>query len=243
MSTHARRGPHSRPVRAAALLLPALLAACAALPVERPAGEGPARYLLAPAQPPPGSGARADGPVLEVMRVRAAPGFEGDAMRYVRRPRRLEAYARGRWADAPARMLQPAVVDTLAAASLFRAVVAGPSPARAALRLDLRLLALYHDLAAEPPGVRLVLRAALVERRSRRVLATRRIEASAPAPADGAGAAADGAARALDAALAELVRFCREALAAQAASAGATWRRASRTTPGSEGLRGAVSAR
>lgn len=243
MSMHAPRPPRMRRPRRAALLLPVLLAACAGLPVERPAAGGPARYLLAPAHPTAGNAVAGSGPVLEVMRVRAAPGFEGDAMLYMRRSRRLEAYARGRWADAPARMLQPAVVEALAGAGLFRAVVAGPGPARAALRLDLRLLALYHDLTAERPAVRLVLRATLVERRSRRVLATRRVEASAPAPPDGAGAAADGAARALDLALAELVRFCRETLAAQAASAGATWRRASSTTPASEGLRGAASAR
>jgi len=226
------------------LLLAAAVGGCASL--GQPASHGPeaARYLLAPARALP-EAAPAGGPVLEVRRPRAAPGYGSDAMLYLRRPRRLEAYARGRWAEPPARMLQPALVAALAASGLFRAVLAGPAAARTDLRLETTLLALHHDLSGAQPRVRLVLRAVLVDPPTRRVLAARRIEAAAEAAAAGAPAMAEGAARALDAALAQVAAFCRQALAGAEDTASVpspvTQASASSTTAGSEGRRRAAS--
>ena len=226
------------------LLLAAAVAGCASLGQPGGNGEAPARYLLAPA----GAlsvAAPGDGPVLEVRRPRAAPGYGSDAMLYVRRPRRLEAYARGRWAEPPARMLQPALVEALSASGLFRAVLAGPAAVRAGLRLETTLLTLHHDLTGPEPRVSIALRAVLVDRRTRRVLAARRIEAAALAPAAGAAAMAEGAARALDDLLAQVAAFCREALAGAGGAASAppasTQASASSTTAASEGRRRASS--
>ncbi len=230
---------------APAFLALLLLGACTGLSQRAVHGEpgAPARFLLAPAVPaePERPGA---GPALEVARVRAAAGYGTDAMLYLRRPRRLEAYARGRWMEAPARMLQPALVDALAGSGLFPVVVPGPASVRVPLRLETTLLALHHDLTGAVPQVRIVLRVMLVDRHARRVLAARRIAAAAPAPANGAGAMADGAARALERALAAVVAFCREVLAqpkAVADAAGDTAASASSTTSGSEGRRRASS--
>ena len=80
-------------------------------------GPGPA----AAPRPDPG------GPVILVSRPGAGPGFTGTQMVYSDTPYQLEAFARHRWADTPANMLEPLVVNALESSGSFRRVAARSS--------------------------------------------------------------------------------------------------------------------
>ena len=47
---------------------------------------------------------------LLVSPVLAAPGFDGPDMAYMRTPHEIEYFARHRWVDSPARMLEPLLI-------------------------------------------------------------------------------------------------------------------------------------
>ncbi|MFO1413843.1 MAG: ABC-type transport auxiliary lipoprotein family protein [Burkholderiales bacterium] len=161
----------------AALLL---AGACSVLP---PQAEPPALYVI-DATP---AATKAPGRVpqtLEVAPIRAAPGCDTPAMMYSTTPHALEAFALHRWADAPARMLTPQLVRALDDASVFTAVVPGPSPVAADWRLDVELLRLQQDFTVRPSRADVALRVQLVDLRTRRVVATRYVETTAPAAAD-----------------------------------------------------------
>jgi cholesterol transport system auxiliary component len=132
----------------------------------------------------PGSARAAPGkgPSLLVAPPIARAGLDTRRMAYVQRPFELGYFARNEWADTPARMLHPLLVQVLEARGWFRAVVAGPNAATADLRLDTEILALQQEFLTEPSMARVALRAQLVDLATRQVLATRNFEAAEPAP-------------------------------------------------------------
>jgi cholesterol transport system auxiliary component len=140
---------------------------------------------LATPAPPPGA------PTLVVAPLTAAAGYDSARLIYLRQPQALEAYAFHEWADTPARLLAPLLVQALQQRGSFRAVWPAPSSAEAALRLETTLLRLHHDLTVQPSVVHLSVRAVLVDTRTRQALATGEFEARVPTTATGpAGAVA-----------------------------------------------------
>ncbi|MBL8303850.1 MAG: membrane integrity-associated transporter subunit PqiC [Ideonella sp.] len=190
------------------LALPAVLAACGASLLPKPAA-APARFGLddgvtpgprqtAPRQP------LATAPVLLVASPRAASGLDSTRMLYLGAAGDLRAFAFHAWIDSPARLLAPLMVQTLQASGLFGAVLLAPSAGRATLRLETELLRLQHQFDTRPSRVHLALRAVLLDGTTRQVLGWRQFEAMADAPSeDAAGgvAAARTATRQLLAAL------------------------------------------
>ncbi len=121
---------------------------------------------------------------LEVAPLRAAPGCDTPAMMYTATAHALEPFALHRWADAPARMLAPLLVRALEDTDAFAAVVPGPTPAVVDWRLDVELLRLRQDFTGKPSRADVALRAQLVDVRTRRVVATRYVDAVADAASD-----------------------------------------------------------
>jgi cholesterol transport system auxiliary component len=123
-----------------------------ALPACSPLGRGqhpPDLHLLEvrPDLSPPAPAA-VTGPVLVVSAPWAAPGYDTAAMAYLRKAGQLEYFAFHRWADAPARMLQPLLVAALDRSGAFRAVVQAPTPVRGDLIMESELLRLRRSLPA-----------------------------------------------------------------------------------------------
>ena len=195
------------PLRLVRALLPlvALFAGCSAL--QPPQAENTNIYVLEAAPLGAGVSAKRD-LVLAVGALRAAPGFDTPQMVYVRQPYELNYFVANRWADAPARMLEPVLVRALEQAGSFRAVVANPGPVPADLRLDTELVRLQQDFATRPSRIQLTLRAQLVDVRARRVLATRLFDASEVAASDDAYGGVTAANRALQRVLEQLADFC-----------------------------------
>lgn len=135
--------------------------------------------------------------ILLVSPPQAMAGFDTPRMAYVARPHEVSYYATSQWADAPARMVAPLLAQALERTGAWRAVVQGPSPARADYRVDADSLAVAHEVIDRPSQVRLTLRLQLVETRERKVLGTRGFEMVEAAPGDDAYGAAIAANRAL----------------------------------------------
>lgn len=82
-------------------------AACTPLLLQQPDEPLEHTYLLEWNGDEPAPSIVASGPVLLVSPVLAAPGYDGSDMAYMRHPHELEYFAKHRWVDAPARMLDP----------------------------------------------------------------------------------------------------------------------------------------
>ena len=127
-----------------------------------------------------------NGPVLLVSLPQAEPGFETSRMVYVRRPYELEHYAMNQWADTPARMLTPLLVQALGQTGMWGGVVPLPASVRGDYRLDLRGLALQQEFLKQPSRVRVVVRAQLIDLKESKVVGTRAFEAAEEAPSEDA---------------------------------------------------------
>jgi len=150
------------------------------------------------------------GPSLLVSTPRAAAGFDSQRMIYLRQAHQLEYFAHSEWVDTPARMLSPLIVAAVGDSGAFRAVLPTPSSASGELRLDSEILLLQQEFLAQPSQVRFVLRAALVDATSRRVIATRDFEGLAKAPSDDPYGGVLAANQAVQAVLEKLAAFCAE---------------------------------
>ena len=159
------------------------------------------------------------GPTLVVNPLRASAGFDSAHMVYTRSAQQLEHFARSEWADTPARMLAPWMVEVLSReltrASVVGAVVLAPTPAASDFTLDTDLIRLQQDFNVQPSRVRLTLRVALIQTTTRRVLAVREFDAAEPAlsddPRGGVQAAQVVSARVLQ----DVAEFCKAVIPAK----------------------------
>jgi cholesterol transport system auxiliary component len=170
----------------------------------------------APAAPPPAPSANA--PTLIVNVPRAAAGFDGTRIVYVRQAHAVEAFAYSQWVDTPALMLAPLIAQAIERTGAFRAVLRAPTAATGELRLDTELIRLQHEFTAAPSRVRLTLRAVLVEPATRRVVASREFDTSVVSASEDTYGGVLAANEAVKVLLAELAAFCAQAAAAMTAA-------------------------
>ena len=146
--------------------------------------------------------------VLAVSMPRARSGFDTPQMVYLRQPQKLEYFAVNRWANAPARMLGPLLVQALEQTASFRAVVQSPGTIPANIRLDTELIRLQHYFGTRPSKVQLTLRAQLIDVADQRVLAVKLFDEVEDAVSDDAYGGSVAANRALQRVLDQLSDFC-----------------------------------
>lgn len=168
-------------VKIAALLFALMLAGCATL--RSTEAEAVRTYLLeaqfdriVQAKPIP--------LVLTVSPSRAAPGYNTERMAFVRQPHRLEYFAKNRWAERPAKMLDPLLVRALELRTGFNAVTSADGMVKGDVRLDTEITLLQQEFTTSPSRMHMRLRVQLVEQASYRVLATQVFDAVEAAPAD-----------------------------------------------------------
>lgn len=148
--------------------------------------------------------------VLAVSMPRARAGFDTAQMVWVRQPHGLEVYSRNRWADTPAHMLAPLLVQALERSGTFRAVVQTPSAVSAELRLDTELVRLQQDFSVKPSRVQLTLSAQLIDTGTRQVIASAEFDETENAVTEDAYGGVNAANLALERLLARLTAFCAE---------------------------------
>ena len=187
------------------LALSAFLPGCTAL--EPPRHEVQNTFVLEARIAPRAAAERRD-LVLAVSMPQARSGFDTVQMAYERRPHEIQYFTRNRWADAPARMLAPLLVQTLEQSASMRGVVQAAGGAAADLRLDVEIVRLIQDFSTKPSRVRFTLRAQLIDVRGRRVLATREFDESEDASSDDPYGGVMAANRALSRLLEQVADFC-----------------------------------
>ena len=212
ISCKSRRATSARPMRRAAIVVVAwsLLGSACSLAPTAPADE--VSLHLLDVRPAVATTARRE-QVLAISPPRAAPGVDSAAMAYVQQAHALDHYATHRWADTPARMLDPLLTRTLEDTGSFRAVVQASGGVQADLRLDTEIVQLRQSFLTRPSRVEFTLRTQLVDVPGRRVLATRYVEAVQEAPSDDAAGGVIAANAAVGRALAQVAAFCVDASA------------------------------
>lgn len=115
----------------------------------------------------------ADAPTLLVNVPKAQAGFDTPRMVYLQRPHEVQYFATSQWADTPARMLAPLLVQVLERTGGWGAVIQMPSSVRGDYRVDIDNLSLQQEFVSRPSLVRLAFRAQLVDLRRQCVLGVR----------------------------------------------------------------------
>lgn len=100
--------------------------------------------------------------VIEVAMPHARAGFDTAQIAYTRRPSEVEYFSRNRWADAPARMLAPALAQAIEQTGAFRAVVLDANAVHPDLRLETELIRLQQNFSVHPSRVEIAVRVMLV---------------------------------------------------------------------------------
>lgn len=188
-----------------AAILALVVGGCSVLP---PAPAADNLYLLeaGTAALPPVAAARND-LVLAVSMPRARAGFTTEQMIWLHQAHELDAYSRNRWADTPARMLAPLIVQTLERSGAFHAVVQPASGVAAKLRLDTELIRLQQDFTVQPSEVRFTLGAQLVDIATQSVIATAEFDETERCTTEDAYGGVLAANRALERLLVRLAAF------------------------------------
>lgn len=149
-----------------------------------PSSEAPKVYLLQWEHPPgdePTGQLNPACPTLLLSSPRAAPGYAGAGMAYMEEAHRIDYFAHHRWADSPARMLEPLLISALESSGLFQAVVQAPTTARFDLRLDTELLRLVQVFEPTESRIEFEMRISLLDTEQQRVLVSDVLAVTEPA--------------------------------------------------------------
>jgi cholesterol transport system auxiliary component len=128
----------------------------------------------------------------------AQPGFDGPQMAYMQRPYEVRYYATHQWADSPARMVTPLLIQALEQTGDWRAIVPMPTSVRGDHRMDIDQVVLVQDFLQKPSQVRVALRMQIIKLPEYLVLGTRLFDVAEEAPNDDAYGGAVAANRAVD---------------------------------------------
>lgn len=146
--------------------------------------------------------------VLGVSAPQARPGFDTPQIAYTKQPHELNYFVTSRWADTPAHMLEPLLLQALEQTASFRAVVQTPGAVPADLRLDTEVLQFRHDFTVRPSRIQFSLRARLIDVRGKRMLAVMQFDEEENADSEDAYGGVKAANRALRRVLNRLTDFC-----------------------------------
>jgi len=188
----------------------AMLGGCATTLLPQPEVATTRTYLLEWNGSLSGSPLQAGGPSLLISSMRAASGYESADMAYVRTPHQLEYFARHRWVDAPARMLEPLLLQAAGASGLFSTVSEAGSGTQAQLRLDSRLLHLRQVCRLRPSELQLAVRLTLLDVASAKQIGSRVISVSEAINERTPAAGVAAANRALPALMSQVADFLAE---------------------------------
>lgn len=184
------------------------LALTACTLIKPPAAVNMQSYVLESPVAASTSAADAHGVALVVAELRTRPGYDTPRMAYVKRDYTLDYYANSQWADTPARMLQPLLVNALESTGHFRAVLRAPAPVSAGLRLDAEIVRFEQVFTTQPSHVRIALRVSLIDTQKGQVLGQRMFAADVPALGDDAYGGVRALNRVLGSLLNEVAAYC-----------------------------------
>lgn len=146
--------------------------------------------------------------VLLISLPHAQPGTDSAGMAYMKKAHELDYFVNSRWADTPARMLEPLLLQAMLKTGSFRTVTKIFGTLDADIRLDSEWIRLQQEFDTQPSRMHLIVRVQLFDLRSKQVLATQEIEEVEPAESDNAYGGVVAANRALQRVLEKVAIFC-----------------------------------
>lgn len=134
-------------------------------------------------------------------------GTNTTGIAYLLRPHEIRYYAYNQWAESPARLLMPLMIQAAEKTNCFGTVAHAAAAVRDDFRLDSEILQWQQEFFSNPSRVRLSFRAQLVESQKRQVIAARRFELIEEAPSDDAYGAVIASNRAVNRLLGEIAEW------------------------------------
>jgi len=121
---------------------------------------------------------------LLVTAPEAVSGYQTAAMLYIRKPYKLETFAKNAWADPPGDMLYPLITESLQRSGYFFAVASSTNGEVVDYRLDTQLLRLQQNFLKKPSEIDLAVKVVLNNVKQNRVIASKVISLQIPCLAD-----------------------------------------------------------
>ena len=156
------------------------LSACSLSPVKAPDVQ---RYRISRASLKSYRKQALDASIL-VSKPIANPGYQTDAMIYTKQPYHLQRFVKHKWVKPPSSMIQSMLVQSLRHSRIFRAVMTTPFVGITRYRLDTNLIELQQEFIRRPSKVRLVLQASVIDKKSRKIIASHRFGTVMTAPSE-----------------------------------------------------------
>ena len=145
--------------------------------------------------------------VLVVSLPQEQGGTNTSGIAYLLRPHEIRYYAYNQWAESPARLLMPLMVQAMEKTHCWGTVTHAAAALRDDFRLDSEILQWQQEFFSNPSRVRLSFRAQLVESQKREVIAARRFEIIEEAPSGDAYGAVIASNRAVNRLLGEIAEW------------------------------------
>lgn len=121
---------------------------------------------------------------LLVTAPEAVAGYDTEEMLYVKKPYKLEPFAKNSWTNPPADMLFPLLVQSLQRTGYFYAVTSSPYSEEADYRLDTQLLKLDQNFLGKPSVLEFVAKVVLTRTEDNKIIGSRIISMQIPCSQD-----------------------------------------------------------
>lgn len=171
------------------LVLALLLSGCLGLGKETPAV---VNYVLEDLAAQTQKSATTDPRSLLVLDTTATGFYDNENLVYSRAPGTRGQYQYARWTERPGKRFSDLLQKRLAAQGGFASVSVAGGQVRGDLVLDTELTEFYHEADASPGSVRVVLRAELIDLKTRKLISRQWFERRVPIGSYDAAGAANG---------------------------------------------------
>jgi len=138
------------------------------------------------------------------------PAYDTTQMAYTTQAYQVAYFSKNSWAETPAEMLEPLIVQTLQKAKYFKTVAAIPFVGRANFLLNTKILILEQDFTRSPSIIRFKLRAQLSNVQTGQVVGTKEFTISQEVRQNTPYGGVIAANAAVAHVLGQLAVFCRE---------------------------------
>ncbi len=145
---------------------------------------------------------------LLVETPKANPAFDTTQMAYVNKPYQLAYFSYNQWADTPAQMLHPLLVEALQNTNHFHAVIGNANSTKYDMVLSTRMLELQQVFLQQPSQIQLSVRIQLVDNNSHRVIAIKQLTITEPATENNPYSGVMAANKATEKLLQQISEFC-----------------------------------
>lgn len=145
---------------------------------------------------------------LYVAPTEADPLYNTNGMAYSEQAHQVNYFAKNKWSDTPAKMLQPLIVQTLRNTNHFHAVTTSTSATRYDYVLNTKLIELRQLFVCGTSYVKLRLNAEIIDARTGRIIASKQFNVKQPTCAANPYGGVVAANEAVSIVLRQLTNFC-----------------------------------